>query len=175
MEGNFLYTNSLPQEELNNSSWAPFHSHDEFELADLLFRRAEMSKANIDDLLTIMKARATMEGGTPPFKNCADLYNTIDSIVEGDVAWNSFSVQYNGPQPEENVLPWMDEKYQVFYQNPCEVIRLMLANKAFDGNFDYTPYQHYEDGQRVWRDFMSGNFSWKQAVCTFQHLFCIVY
>lgn len=160
-----------PPGENTDNSWAPFHSHDEFELADLLFRRAEMSKSNIDDLLHILKARAAGEGGTTPFENCAELYATIDSITEGEIPWDSFTVQYNGPRPETNIPQWMDENYQVFYRNPHEVIKLMLANKAFDGNFDYTPYRQYENGQRVWRDFMSGNFSWKQAVRTFLHLF----
>lgn len=148
-----------------NDSWAPFRSRDEFELADLLFRRAEMSKSNIDDLFSILKTRAAGEGNEAPFANCADLYTTIDSITEGEIPWDSFTVQYNGPRPEADVPAWMDEKHQVFYRNPREVIRSMLANKAFDGNFDYTPYRQYENGQRVWRDFMSGNFSWKKAVC----------
>ena len=123
-----------------------------------------MSKSNIDDLLSILKSRAAGEGGKAPFNNCADLYATVDSITEGDVPWDLFTVQYDGPRPETNVPQWMDEKYQVFYRNPHEVIKLMLANKAFHGNFDYTPYRQYENGQRVWHDFMSGNFSWKQAV-----------
>jgi len=162
--GNFLFADTPPPEETVDNSWAPFHSRDEFELADLLFRRAEMSKSNIDDLLCIMKTRAAGEGGEAPFKNCAELYSTIDSITEGEVSWDSFTIQYNGPRPTTNVPEWMDEKYQVFYRNPREVVRSMLANKAFDGNFDYTPYRQYENGQRVWCDFMSGNFAWKQAV-----------
>ena len=173
-EGKFFYMNTSPPEEPNDASWAPFYSHDEFELADLLFRRAEMSKGNIDELLSIMKAQAARVGGTPPFKNCADLYTTIDSITEGDVAWDSFTVRYNGPRPEADVPPWMDEQYQVFYWNPHEVVKLMLANKAFDGSFDYTPYRQYENGQRVWCDFMSGNFGWKQAVCIPKHLSCSI-
>jgi hypothetical protein len=129
-----------------------------------------MSKSNIDDLFGILKTRVAGEGGTAPFENSADLYATIDSIMEGEVPWDSFNVQYNGPRPKSNVPSWMDEKYQVFYRDPREVVRSMLANKAFNGNFDYTPYREYENGQRVWRDFMSGNFSWKQAVSIFHCL-----
>jgi hypothetical protein len=106
-----------------------------------------MSKSNIDDLFGILKTRAAGEGSATPFENSADLYATIDSIMEGEVPWDSFNVQYNGPRPESNVPLWMDEKYQVFYRDPCEVVRSMLANKAFDGNFDYTPYREYENGQ----------------------------
>ena len=134
-----------------------------------------MSKSNIDDLLTILRTRAAGEGGTTPFKNCAELYATIDSITEGEVPWDSFTVQYDGPRPEMDIPQWMDEKYQVFYRNPHEVIKLMLANRTFDGNFDYTPHRQYENGQRVWRDFMSGNFSWKQAVRTFLHPYSSVF
>ena len=159
-----------PPEETTDNSWAPFGSHDEFELADLLFRRSEMSKSNIDDLLHILQSRAVREGGTAPFKNCAELYDTIDSITDGEVPWDSFTVQYTGPRPEMNIPEWMDEKYKVFYRNPHEVIKSMLGNKAFHGNFDYTPYRQYENGQRVWCDFMSGNFSWKQAARIFPYL-----
>jgi hypothetical protein len=161
--------NTPPPEETSDDSWTPFSSHDEFELADLLFRHSEMSKSNIDDLLCILQSRAAREGGTVPFRNCAELYNTIDSITDGEVPWNSFTVQYSGLRPETNVPEWMDEKCADFYRNPHEVIKLMLANKVFHGNFDYTPFQQYENGQRVWCDFMSGNFSWKQAVRVFLH------
>ena len=84
-----------PQETGDDLSWVPFCSHDEFELADLLFWHAEMSKSNINDLLCIMKTWATGEGNTTSFENCDDLYNTIDSIMGGKVPWDSFSVQYN--------------------------------------------------------------------------------
>ena len=129
-----------------------------------------MSKSNINDLLRIMKTRTTGEGNATSFENCDDLYNTIDSITEGEVPWDSFSVQYNGPRPETNIPQWMDEKYEVFYRNPHEVVKSMLRNKTFDGHFDYTPYRQFENGQRVWCDFMSGNFSWKQAVRMFPFL-----
>lgn len=138
--GNFLHMGTPPPRETTDDSWAPFHSHDEFELADLLFRCAEMLKSNIDSLFHILKTQAAGEGGTALFENCAELYTTIDSITEGEVPWDSFTVQYNGPWPETNIPQWMDEKYQVFYRNPHEVIKLMLTNKEFNGNFDYTPY-----------------------------------
>ena len=123
-----------------------------------------MSKSNVDDLLCILKAQAAGEGSESPFENCNSLYKTIDSITKGDIPWDPFSVQYSGPQPETNVPQWMDEKYQVFYRNPHDVIKSMLTNKTFDGHFDYTPYRQYENGQQVWGNFMSGNFGWKQAV-----------
>jgi len=65
-------------------------------------------------------------------------------------------VQYDGPQPETNIPQWMDEKYQVFYQNPHEVMKLMLVNKLFDGNFDYTPYQQYDDQLLTWGSWVRG-------------------
>ena len=141
-DGNFLPPNTPPpQETTNNFSWVPFCSHDEFELADLLFQHAEMLKTNINKLLHIIKSHATEEGSTTLVENCDNLYNAIDSIMEGEVPWNSFSVQYNGPQPEANIPQWMDEKYEVFYWNPHKVVKSMLRNKTFDSNFNYTPNQ----------------------------------
>lgn len=41
----------------------------------------------------------------------------------------------------------------------------MLNNPDFDGQFDYTPYIQYDkDGQRQWKNFMSGNYAWRKSV-----------
>lgn len=60
----------------------------------------------------------------------------------------------------------MDDSHQVFYRDPRQVVWMFLGNHKFDGNFDYVPYREYENGERKWGDFMSGNFCWKQAVCS---------
>jgi len=42
----------------------------------------------------------------------------------------------------------------------------MLDNPDFDNQFDYAPYVELDKaGQRRWNEFMSGNFSWRHAVC----------
>lgn len=165
-EGNFLPEGTLPAqaESRTPGDWAPFNSRDEFELADLLFTRTEMSHTQINELMQIWGARSALEGGTTPFTDSKDLHSTIDAIEEGDAPWYSFKVGYDGDRPLGKVPSWMDDSHQVFYRDPRQVVRVLLGNHKFNGDFDYVPYREYEDGERKWGDFMSGSFCWKQAV-----------
>jgi len=42
-----------------------------------------------------------------------------DAIEQGDVAWSSFSVSYNGELPDTSsgatIPPWMTQKYEVWF------------------------------------------------------------
>ena len=165
-EGNFLPEGAPPgcAETRVPGDWSPFNSRDEFELANLLFTRTEMSHGQVDELMQIWAARAARDGGTTPFTDSKDLHHTIDAIEEGDAPWYSFKVGYNGDRPQDKVPSWMDDSHQVFYRDPRQVVRSFLSNRKFDGNFDYIPYREYENNERKWGDFMSGNFCWKQAV-----------
>jgi hypothetical protein len=44
------------------------------------------------------------------------------------------------------------------------VVHEMLSNPDFKKEFDYAPYREYRGGKQRWSDFMSGNWSWRQAV-----------
>ncbi|KAG1894945.1 uncharacterized protein F5891DRAFT_1130746 [Suillus fuscotomentosus] len=100
----------------------------------------------------------------PPFADHRDLYAVIDSSPFGDVKWQCFMVAYDGERPK-NPKPWMDDKYDVWFRDPREVTRNMLANSAYANEFDYCPYREYsmENDQCQWKDFMSGNWAWDQA------------
>lgn len=165
-EGNFLPEGTPPTPAGNRvpGDWSPFNSRDEFELADLLFKRVEMSRSHVDELMQIWGAHAALEGGTTPFTSGKDLNDTIDSIEEGDAPWYSFRVSYDGDRPPGDVPSWMNDSHQVFYHDPRQVVRMLLGNRKFDGDFDYVPFREYENDERKWGDFMSGNFCWKQAV-----------
>jgi len=105
-----------------------------------------------------------LEGGTTPFADSKDLHDTIDAIEEGDAPWYSFRVGYDGDRPLGEVPSWMSDSHQVFYRDLRQVVRVLLGNHKFDEGFDYVPYREYENDERKWGDFMSGNFCWKQAV-----------
>jgi hypothetical protein len=49
----------------------------------------------------------------------------------------------------------------------------MLANTTYKGEIDYVPFQEYDslDNTCWWKDFMSGDWAWQQAV----HIWCISY
>ena len=125
-----------------------------------------MSAGNIDELLMLWEA-----SGNEPFVDHAHVYDTIDAIPIGGVPWQSFSVSYNGPRPETNVPPWMEQTYEVYFRDPRQLILNMLANPTFAEDFDYTPLQQFNTkGSHRYENFMSGDWAWKQAVGLLQHL-----
>lgn len=100
-----------------------------------------------------------------PFKNHDELYKTIDDIPLGDVPWQSFTMEYGGERPEGQAPSWMDAEYEVWFRDPHEVIRNMLANPDFNGEFDYGPVkEYYANGKRRFKNLMSGTWAWEQAV-----------
>ena len=141
----------------------------QFETADFLFKRTQMSAGNIDHLLQLWAA-----SGEAPFDNHTELYDTIDAIPVGGVPWQNFEVTYNGQQPETNVPPWMEQTYEVYFRDPRRLFLNMLANPAFAEDFDYTPMQIFNvKGSRRYENFMSGDWAWKQVVGPFKFtMFC---
>lgn len=146
-------------------NWTPFDGRVEFELADFLYRRNQMSGGDIDHLFNLWGAAAAARGDAPPFKNHTDMYETIDSTPLGDVEWESFTLNYDGPKPGGQVPSWMEADYDVWFRDPRKLIHNMISNPDFNGEFDYAPFQeHDNDGSRRYQDFMSGNWAWRQAV-----------
>jgi hypothetical protein len=63
------------------------------------------------------------------------------------------------------VPSYKQQEYEVWYRDPEVVLRNMLENPDFDGEFDTTPYVEVnEDGLRRLSDFMSGNYAWRHCV-----------
>ena len=84
--GEFLATGAPPTPVITNpNNWVPFDNHMQFETADLLYTRIQMSAPQINTLMDIWAATLLEYGARPPFDNCHSLYNTIDSIPLGDV------------------------------------------------------------------------------------------
>ena len=146
----------------SRSNWFPFASQVEFETADFLFKKAEMSQADIDTLMQLW-APTTLDGRAP-FSNHREMLATIDSINLGDIRWQSFSAKYSGKAPSTNPPDWMLKEYTVHFRDPLSVVRSIISNPDFKGQFDYAPYREFENGKRRWTDVMSGDWAWKQAV-----------
>ncbi|KAJ3559530.1 hypothetical protein NP233_g11241 [Leucocoprinus birnbaumii] len=145
----------------SNKHW-PFQGAAEFELADFLFSQEEMSAKKIDRLMDIL---STLYDQLPPFADHRELYSIVDSIKQGGVPWDSFTVQYNGPRPSdgEPVPPWMEKGYEVWYRDPLKVMEEMVSNPEFNGQIDYAPKRVSWKGKRQFGDVMSGNWAWRQA------------
>jgi len=146
-------------------NWTPYNNRIQFEVADFLFRRNQMSAGDINFLLNLWAASLLIHNDDPPFTDAKDLYTAIDSIPLGDVAWESFSLQYNGTKPAGDILPWMQAEYDVWFRDPLTLVHNLLSNPDFKSGFDYAPYQeHTTNGVHRFHDFMSANWAWNQAV-----------
>ncbi|KAH7905023.1 hypothetical protein BJ138DRAFT_1138389 [Hygrophoropsis aurantiaca] len=105
----------------------------------------------------------------PPFRSHEDMYTTINSIKHGEVPWESLTVTYRDPNNPDGEIPvdspsWMHGEYEVWYRNPRELLRNQLSNPDFKDEFDYAPRHVFgDDDNRIWSDFMAGNWAWKQA------------
>jgi len=156
-----------PPQETNNGpdDWTPYSSRLDFEMADFLYRRNQMSGPDIDVLLNLWAASLAPHNDTPPFNNHERMYETIDATSLGDVAWQSFSLKYNGELAGDNIPAWMTDEHEVWFRYPRELVQNLLSNPDFDGEFDYSPLQEYDTaGNHRFQNFMSGDWAWKQAV-----------
>ena len=167
-EGNVLPLGAPPppQAMAQPGDWTPFHSESQFMLADLLYRRAEVSASNVDALLDIW-AQTSVEADRPaPFESHVHMHATIDASKLGDVPWQCFVTGYTGDV--DDLSPeWMKTSYEVWYRDPDVVIANMLANPDFAGQFDLRPYIDLNlQGQRRWSNVMSGNIAWRHSVST---------
>ena len=173
-DGNELPPNSPPPPpdpgpQCSVDDWFPYKSHIQFELADFLYRRNQMSEGNTDFLLNLISAMQASHGGSASFHNHTDMHNTIDVNILGEAPWDYFTLNYTGPLPEgvspENAPAWMTVDHEIWYHDPVTLIKNLLSNPDFKDEFDYAPYQeHATDGSHQFHDFMSGNWSWQQAV-----------
>jgi len=153
-----------PRADTDHNDWSPYEDEIQFRAADFLFRKDEMSAPNIDYLMELWAMSMAKHNDLGPFDSYDHLYATIDATKLGDAPWKSFSTTFSGPI-EPDAPSWKLASYQVWYRDPDVVIRNLLDNPDFDGEFDYAPYvQLDKDGNRRWNDFMSGNFSWRHCV-----------
>ncbi|KAF7350244.1 hypothetical protein MVEN_01327900 [Mycena venus] len=164
--GNFLPPGAPPPPSYHAppDNWASYVEQADFDLADLLYRRVQMSAADIDELMQNWASRPG--AADPPFANHRDLYSTIDATAIGHVPWQSFNVSWNGVHNPDDDTPWKNQEYTVYFRDPLAVLKLQLANPDFKFEMDFAPKQVFggEDrNSREYMDFMSGNWAWEHA------------
>ncbi|KAF8268153.1 hypothetical protein EI94DRAFT_1786067 [Lactarius quietus] len=122
-----------------------------------------MSAGKIDRLMEVLAALYPERA--PSIGNHTDLYRLTDNIPQGDIAWNSFSVQYNHDLLNINTprLPWMDQTYKVWFRNPLDVLENQIRNPDFRHEMDYSPKRIFYKGKRRYENLMSGNWAWEQV------------
>ena len=165
--GTHVPPNALP-ESLTlkaDDDWSPFTSRAGFELAEFMFADAELSQRKIDKLLELWAATLIPHGDSPPIVNHRDLHRQIDAIELGNIQWETARLGYDGPLPNTVRPPeWKTAGYDVWYRNPHEVIKNILARPDLDGHVDYAAYQEFNGEQRQYSNMMSGDWSWRQSV-----------
>ncbi|KAH9940258.1 hypothetical protein B0H21DRAFT_872070 [Amylocystis lapponica] len=123
--------------------WSPFNNRVEFEAAEFMYTREQMSQGNINTLIDLSAASLLAHRDQPPFANTTDMCYVLDEIKLGDAPWQSFSAKYTGILPEGDPPSWMTAEYQIWCRNPLTAVQNMLSNPDFDGEFDYCPYQEH--------------------------------
>jgi Plavaka transposase len=129
-----------------------------------------MSGNKIDELMGILAAFQSAQyddddDPSPPFANARDLYNVIDATELGDVAWQGFSITYDGEVPDDNPPNWMSTPYDVWYRDSLLVMESQIGNRDFGNEMDFAPKQVFsQTGMRQFCDLMSGDWAWEQAV-----------
>ena len=166
--GNFLPPNALPPAPDPVDDYTPFENRPAFQFAELLFKRIQASKGNIDDLLRSLAAyNVTQNGADAPFDSADDLLSTIDAIPYGDAPWESFSVRYTGAVDADSPS-WKRAEFTVHCRNARTVAHNIIGTEEFNGKFDITPYQEYlPDGSVCYSNLMSGEHAYTQAVRPF--------
>lgn len=168
-EGATLDPGALPDiEKPQMHDWDPFDDEVQFRVGDFLFRKAEMSAGNVNELMDMWATLKDQDGEYGPFICHEHLYATIDAISHGDAPLKSFTTSFAG-DIQSNAPSWQTSDYEVWYRDPSTVIKNMLANPDFKGEFDYAPFVELDTaGERRWNEFMSGNFSWRRADMIFE-------
>lgn len=165
--GNFLPlgTPSAPRDPKSNVDWTPFASREGFELAEVLYLKAHLSQSIINQLLDIWSATLVPHGDPPPIADHRDLHAQIDAVNLGDVQWESYTAQYRWLRTESGSVPeWMLAKYQLWFRDPRRVIHNIFSNPEFASDIDYVPHRDFQDEERRYQDFMSGDWAWEQCV-----------
>ncbi|KAJ3516412.1 hypothetical protein NMY22_g14214 [Coprinellus aureogranulatus] len=168
-------TQPEPEEPDDNPLW-PFANASQMLLAQFLYSKVQMSQKDTDYLMKLWESlnRTLLEDyfgeeldvdhdSTAPYTGHMDLFNAIDSIPYGDIAWEGFKVKYDGPLPP-NPPAWMNAEYEVWYRDPLAVMEAQLGNPELAEHMDWAAKElKGENGKRQYVDLMSGEWAWEQS------------
>jgi len=156
-----------------DDDWSPFVSRAGFELAEFMFTDAELSQKKINKLLELWAATLVPHSDSPPIANHRNLHQQIDAVELGNVRWENACLRYKGLLPRATRPPeWKTVGYDVWYRDPRQIIKNILASPDLGGHVDYVVYQEFNGEKRQYSNLMSGNWAWRQSVrltcCSFR-------
>ncbi|KAH9019934.1 hypothetical protein EDB83DRAFT_2568069 [Lactarius deliciosus] len=154
----------------HGNPWLPFGDRLAYEWACYHYVKLQSSAADVQQGLDLWRATVMMYQDDHdscdgvPWKSAADMYGTIDTIPVGGVSWTTYRLSYSGPQPTRTLPQWMQETYELNVRDVLSVFEEQLASKEFDGEFEYMPYEEYnEKGSHVYSNLMSGIWAFHEA------------
>ncbi|KAH8979524.1 hypothetical protein EDB86DRAFT_3067015 [Lactarius hatsudake] len=157
-------------ESHTGNPWHPFGDRLAYEWARYHYVKLQSSAADVQQGLDLWRATVLMYQADPdscdgvPWKSATEMYGTIDSIPVGGVSWTTYQLSYSGPQPTGTLPQWMQEMYELNVRDVLSVFEEQLALKEFDGDFEYTPYEEYNEmGSCVYSNLMSGIWAFHEA------------
>jgi hypothetical protein len=54
--------------------------------------------------------------------------------------------------------------HNIWFRDPLQLVHNLLTNRDFENEFDYMLFQEFNAKKKqCWRDFMSGDWAWKEA------------
>ncbi|EIW86022.1 hypothetical protein CONPUDRAFT_45251 [Coniophora puteana RWD-64-598 SS2] len=156
------------QVALGLDPWAPFADNAEWELASWLFKR--VGKTAIDDFLKLpivrpfVNAHARERLGTS-YKSAYLLFKQIDQLPRG-ADWKLKRIEVRGKETDEegNTLT---EDLELWYRDPVECIKTLLANPTLKDSMAYEPEHVYDDKEakvRRYDEMWTGDWWWETQV-----------
>ena len=102
----------------NDNDWTPYRDQIQSETVDFFFHCNQMLADDINTITGLWTASLAPHHGSPSYANAKALYDTIDSTPIGDIPWQSFTLNYNSPSPEDlgpndEILPWTIADYNI--------------------------------------------------------------
>jgi len=146
--------------------WTPFEDRLAFDWAYYHYVTLQSSAAEIAEGLNLWSATSIKHGSLTgaPWKTAKEMYAAVDSIQTGALPFKTYNCHYTGPKPSTPPR-WMEQTYELNTRDVLAVAREQLATPAFKEQFNYSPYQEFNNkGERVWSNLMSGHWAFKQAV-----------
>jgi len=109
----------------------------EFEVADFLYHRNQMSASDIDTLLNLWGASTGTQGGAPLFQTtetCMILLTQLHLATPME----SFSLRLMGIDLKAKFSSWMDTDYNFWFCNPHQLVHNIISNPDFKDGFETT-------------------------------------
>jgi hypothetical protein len=160
---------SIPDAAKDNA-WHPFEDRLAFDWAYYHFVELQSSERHINKGLDLWLAAAVKAGSddtSVPWSSAQDMYETIDSIQDGDAPFKTIQFKWAGPIPEKTPPKWKTETYELVVRDIRIVTQHQLSTTDFKDSFNSRPYlQFNHKGERVLSNLMSGDWANNEAVGT---------